>query len=105
MNVKNYIITLSVTALVSAFSSILKVLFISRDCLRLCFMHIIQKELDTVAHEWNTHRIRCSKNLTVPTGIPDELFFLPQIQGDYIYLSLYKTDMSNLTYYKTEKTF
>ena len=100
MNIIQFIlaITFSVTALVSAFGSILKVLFISRDCFRLCFMHIIQYELDTVAHEWNTHRIRCSTNLTVPTGIPEELFFLPQIQGDYNY-HLYKTDMSNLTYY------
>ena len=52
-----------------------------RDCLRFCFMHLIQEELDTVVHEWNTHRIRPSKDCTIPAGIPDELFFLPQLQG------------------------
>ena len=44
-------------------------------------MHIIQRELNTVVHELNTHRIRTSKNCYVPAGIPDELFFLPQVQG------------------------
>lgn len=47
-------------------------------------MHIIQRELDTVVHEWNTHRIRPSNLCLVPAGIPDELFFLPQIQGEWI---------------------
>ena len=44
-------------------------------------MHIIQQELDILVREWNTHRIRPSKDCFVPAGIPDELFFLPQVQG------------------------
>ena len=55
--------------------------FQNRDCLCLCFMHIIQRELNTLVHEWNTHRVRPSRNCSLPGGIPDELFFLPQIQG------------------------
>ena len=57
-------------------------LFLYRDCLQFCFMHILQRELDAVVHEWNTHRIRPSKDCLVPAGIPDELFFLPQVQGE-----------------------
>lgn len=53
----------------------------NRDCLRLCFMHIIQRELNTLVHEWNTHQLRPTRNCSVPAGIPDELFFLPQVQG------------------------
>ena len=30
--------------------------YYNRDCLRFCFMHIIQQELNTVVHELNTHR-------------------------------------------------
>lgn len=45
-------------------------------------MHIIQHGLDTVVHEWNKHRIQLSKDCLVPAGIPDELFFLPQVQGE-----------------------
>ena len=51
------------------------------DCLQFCFMHIIQQELDSIKREWNTHRIRVSKDRLVPAGIPEELFFLPQVHG------------------------
>lgn len=44
-------------------------------------MHIIQQELDSLKHEWNTHRIRVSKERLIPAGIPEELFFLPQVHG------------------------
>jgi len=42
-------------------------------------MDLIQKELDSVAHEWNVHRIRRSSES--PGGIPDMLYHLPQEQG------------------------
>jgi hypothetical protein len=32
------------------------------ECLRFCFMHLIQKELNDVAKRWNVHRIRPSNN-------------------------------------------
>jgi hypothetical protein len=50
-------------------------------------MHIIQQELDSLKHEWNTHRIRVSKDRLVPAGIPEELFFLPQGHGTRNYIS------------------
>lgn len=53
----------------------------SRDCLRFSFMGILQKELHTAAREWNTHRIRPGRNAVSPPGIPDELYFLPQLGG------------------------
>ena len=40
-----------------------------------CFTKALQKELDSVKEQWNTHRIRESRNDTVP-GRPDSLFFL-----------------------------
>ena len=33
-----------------------------RDCLHVGFMHLIQEELNTVVHEWKTHRIRPTKD-------------------------------------------
>ena len=42
-------------------------------------MDLIQNELAEVAHEWNTHRIRPSS--TNPGGMPDMLYFLPEIEG------------------------
>ena len=44
-------------------------------------MDLIQTELATVAHEWNTHRIRTSSDS--PGGIPDALYFIPENQGSY----------------------
>ena len=53
--------------------------FVCSDCLRYCFMDLIQAELDYVAHEWNIHRIRPSNYN--PGGIPDKLYFLPEDEG------------------------
>ena len=55
-----------------------------RDCLRFTFMHIIQEELMNVAREWNTHRIRPNQCSASVPGIPDELFFLPELGGMYV---------------------
>ena len=47
------------------------------ECLRFCFMHLIQGDLDDVRRDWNTHRIRPSRDAYCPAGVPDELFYLP----------------------------
>lgn len=44
-------------------------------------MHITQGELDEIAHLWNTHRIHSNRHANVTAGIPDELYFIPTIQG------------------------
>ena len=54
---------------------------IQRECLRFCFMDLIQDELNRVALEWNLHRIRPSTNLESPSGKPDILYFLPELKG------------------------
>ena len=43
---------------------------------------MIQQELDTIRHAWNTHRIRQSKDSSMPAGIPNVLFYLTHIEGD-----------------------
>jgi hypothetical protein len=47
------------------------------DCLRFCFMDLLQLDLDDVRKQWNIHRIRPSVGSRCPAGIPDELFYLP----------------------------
>ena len=47
------------------------------QCLWICFSSLIQKDLDEVIEHWNTHRIRPSRFDTI-SGIPDELFYLPE---------------------------
>jgi len=38
----------------------------------------VENDLDSVRHQWNTHRIRPSAGARCPAGIPDELFHFPQ---------------------------
>ena len=56
------------------------------ECLRFCYMHILQDELQRAARLWNLHRIRPSSNPESPPGRPDMLYFLPEITSteDYI---------------------
>ena len=49
-----------------------------RECLKFCFMQVIQKELNTMMRSWNLHRIRPSNNAESPSGAPDVLYFNPQ---------------------------
>ena len=54
---------------------------IQRECLKFCFMDLIQRELHQVALEWNVHRIRLSSNLESPCGKPDINYFIPESVG------------------------
>ena len=49
------------------------------ECLKFCFMKLIQDELKRVAEHWNVHKIRPSLNSECPAGRPDVLFFLPEL--------------------------
>ena len=48
------------------------------ECLRFCFMRLIQNELNNVVKRWNLHRIRPSNNRESPPGKPDVLYYLPE---------------------------
>lgn len=47
------------------------------ECVRYCFMDLLQHQLDIFKQNWNTHRIRPTSTALCPGGIPDELYFLP----------------------------
>ena len=51
---------------------------IQRECLKFCFIDVLQMELHRVAQEWNLHRIRPSNNAECPSGKPDALYFVPE---------------------------
>lgn len=50
------------------------------ECVWFVYFNLLQLELDRVKQEWNTHCIRKSRHCLV-SGVPDELFFLPQLHG------------------------
>lgn len=47
------------------------------DCLRFCFMQLLQDNLNSVRSLWNSHRIRPSVGARCPAGIPDVLYCFP----------------------------
>ena len=49
------------------------------ECIRFCFLGILQSELDEVNILWNTHRIREVRNSECPGGRPDVLYFSPTL--------------------------
>ncbi len=56
------------------------------ECLKFCYYNIIKDELYKVARHWNVHCIRPSTNDESPSGRPDTLYFLPEVNEtcDYI---------------------
>ena len=52
-----------------------------RDCIRFSFMDLLQGELNDICEMWNTHLIRADRTRRHVSGIPDELFFIPEIRG------------------------
>ena len=59
---------------------------VHRECLKYCFMDIIQAELHRAAKNWNVHRIRKSNNAESPPGRPDILYFNPDSVQSQDYL-------------------
>ena len=55
--------------------------YLCSDCLRFCFLKLLQAELDKIAVEWNYHVIHRSSMAECPGGIPNQLYFIPQLQG------------------------
>ena len=47
------------------------------DCIRYCFMDLIQNVLGKTCFEWNHHRIR-KQNNEVNTGMPELLYTIPE---------------------------
>ena len=56
-------------------------LSLSRDCLRFAFMEVLQNELDKIHHLWNTYKIAKARTGNRVCGIPDKLFYNPEVQG------------------------
>ncbi|EDO31486.1 predicted protein [Nematostella vectensis] len=49
------------------------------ECLKFCFMQLIQDELDRVSMHWNLHGIRPCINQETPPGRTDVLYYLPEL--------------------------
>ena len=55
------------------------------------FSKLIQNELDQVREHWNSHYIRVSRYHT-PSGIHDQLYFLPEIVNAVDYIKVFDSN-------------
>ena len=60
--------------------------YLSKECLKFCFLPIVRRELHLVAELWNTHNIQRQKRCEVEGGKPDIMYFTPEIYGTHNYL-------------------
>ena len=47
------------------------------ECLWFCFEPVLSLELDAIKIQWNTHRIRQTRNHGTVSGVPDVMYYLP----------------------------
>ncbi|RVE55502.1 hypothetical protein OJAV_G00235640 [Oryzias javanicus] len=55
--------------------------FLDKQLILFTCLNIIEKELQLVAHLWNTHIIRRSRNAVAPSGRPILMYTIPHLFG------------------------
>ena len=43
--------------------------------------HLVEKELNEFKDSWNNHRIRANDKTALPSGIPNDLYWMPSVYG------------------------
>ena len=62
--------------------------FLQVECFKFAFFPVIQKELENIKDNWNSHRIRKSlqsSNEGRPAGRPDILYFVEESSSEYLF--------------------
>ena len=52
-----------------------------RYTVAFCMAHILEKELNEFKEEWNAHSIRSNSKTLLPSGIPNDMYDMPQTYG------------------------
>ena len=74
------------------------------ECLWFCFSKLVQNELDQVREHWNSHYIRVSRYHT-PSGIPDQLYFMPGSVNAVDHIKQAYDDSNHLVEVRNELAF
>lgn len=51
-------------------------------CLGFVYGDLIEKSLDEFKNRWNSHTIRHNRLAGCPSGVPEDLYNLPEINGN-----------------------
>ena len=70
---------------------------INYELLQFCFTGILSKEIIDISEGWNYHRVRSTKGSICPAGIPEVLFFVPELNDGHDYESAVDDDLINFT--------
>ncbi|CAG2202321.1 unnamed protein product [Mytilus edulis] len=55
------------------------------ECIRYCFLPLIRRQLQEFMETWNEHRVRRQRQIQAHTGIPNVLYFQPEMFGTFDY--------------------
>ena len=61
--------------------TIIIIIIIIRKVLAYCIVHLIKEELNNFKNYWNTHKLRHNRQSCLPSGIPNDLFDMPEFYG------------------------
>ena len=56
-------------------------MYIYRLCLHVVLVSLLKRELEEFTDYWNSHAIRANRTAECPSGIPDDLYQMPQEFG------------------------
>ena len=59
----------------------------AEQCLKFCYYNLIRDELNRVARHWNIHCIRPTTTAESPSGRPDTMYFLPEVNDTHDYMT------------------
>ena len=57
--------------------------------------HILESELDEFKEEWNTHSLRANSKTLLPSGIPNDLYDMPETYGKLMFCNMYSINNNN----------
>jgi hypothetical protein len=78
---------------------VFKLLFIyPRHALAYTYGRILEEALEAFRIRWNSHRIRPSRTVGCPAGVPDDLYSLPELTGNMITLWFMNVCIYTYTY-------
>lgn len=49
---------------------------------------VLEKEVAEYVKQWNSHLIRKNKQCQTPSGIPDEIYSMPEVYGNAFHIAL-----------------
>ena len=54
---------------------------VCRHCLAYTYELLLREALDSFCSRWNSHKIRPSRTAGCPSGVPEDLYKLPHLNG------------------------